>query len=746
LAATLRPQSPSADIAPAPVLDAMQRAADWQLANPSRHALADWTQGAGDAGFMALAGISANPRYRDAMLAVGEQTHWQLGPRMYHADDHCVGQTFAELFLLYREPRMIAGLKEQFDAILAKPSAMSSLDFTQHEAKAAELWSWCDSLFMAPPAWMRLYAATGDARYMDFAVKNWWVTTDYLFDTGEHLYFRDSTYFKRKEANGRKVFWSRGNGWVMAGLVRMLEYLPMNHPDRPRFERLLQAMAASILACQQPDGLWRASLLDPGSYPMQETSGSGFFTYALAWGVNQGLLDRATFEPAVRSAWGALVRCVDANGMLTHVQPMGADPKRFPENATEVYGVGAFLLAGSEVYRLALTSPSAEGGASPGSRVATVANPAGFFRTEETVEIDMRASGLAAHVAVMDGVSSRILQSQAYASEPGGPIDTLVFQVSLAPGETRRYRILGGGASPASVPPPVVRTYARQVPERYNDMAWESDRIAHRMYSVELIKGEGTVSSGVDVWTKRTRALVIDEWYKRRNYHEDDGDGLDDYQVGRSRGCGGLGIWSGGRLYVSSNFSGARVVTTGPVRSEFELTFDAWDGGGRKVSERRRIAIDAGSNMSRVESVLAADGAAPLDVGVGICRRAGEGNVAAEDRDQGWMTYWQAPDRDRGSIACAVLLAAGAVREFVNEEASVPAVPADKREKPGVEGLPPVGNRLAVTGVRPGAPLVYYLGAGWSRSGDFPDAQAWESYVKRFAQRRDAPLEVSLGP
>ena len=155
---------------------------------------------------------------------------------------------------------------------------------------------------MGPPTWVRLYAATGDERYLDFAVTNWWRTTDYLYDKDEHLFFRDSTFFQKREANGKKVFWSRGNGWVMAGLVRVLQYLPMNHPDRPRFEQLFKDMAAKIVTCQQPDGLWRASLLDPEDYPAKETSGSGFFTYALAWGVNQGLLDRAKFEPAVRKA------------------------------------------------------------------------------------------------------------------------------------------------------------------------------------------------------------------------------------------------------------------------------------------------------------------------------------------------------------------------------------------------------------------------------------------------------------
>jgi unsaturated rhamnogalacturonyl hydrolase len=743
--AALFSQSPIPDSAPASVLGVMERVADWQLANPSQHPLTDWTQGAGDAGFMALAGISAHPRYRDAMLAVGEQTQWQPGPRFYHADDHCVGQTYAELYRLYREPRMIAGLRARLDGVLEAPSAVRSMDFGQPKNQATELWSWCDALFMGPPTWMRLYEVTGDTRYMDFAVRNWWKTTDFLYDRDEGLFFRDSSYFKKREANGRKVFWSRGNGWVMAGLVRVLQGLPMNHPDRPRFERLFRDMSARILSCQQPDGLWRASLLDPGSYPLREASGSGFFTYALAWGLNQGLLDRARYTPAVFNAWNALLGCVGPDGRLAHVQPIGADPKRFSEDSTEAYGVGAFLLAGSEVFRLAMGTPAEGGDVPPGCVVVRVTNGAGFYRQEETVEVDPGKLGPGGSIAVMDGVSSRILQSQVYASEPGRAADRLLFQVDLAPGETRRFLVLGSRAFPPAVPAPIIRTYVRQVAERYNDVAWESDRIAHRMYHQDLIKGEGTISSGIDVWAKRTRALVVDEWYKRIHYHEDDGDGLDDYQVGRSRGCGGLGVWSGGRLYVSSNFRGARIIATGPIRSEFELDYDSWDAGGRRISERKRISIDAGSNMSRAESLFASGDSSPIQVGIGIAQRAGSGNIATGDRAAGWMTYWQAPDRDRGSIGCAVVLPAGAVREFVMENASVPAVPADRQVKPGIEGLPPVGNWLALSQVGAGKPLVYYIGAGWSRSGDFPGADSWTRYVGRFAERLESPLQVVVG-
>ncbi len=337
---------------PESVRKIMALVADWQMAHPSLHPATDWTQAAYYAGMMALAGCSADPRYFDAMVKMGAANDWRLGARPYDADDHCVGQTYAEIFLRLRDPRMIASMRARFDWILAHPKD-DNLDLNlKVNPDARDRWSWCDSLFMGPPTWVRLYAATDDRAYLDFVTKNWWVTSDYLFDQREQLFFRDSTYFDKREANGKKIFWSRGNGWVMAGLVRVLQYLPAAEPSRERFVRQFLQMADKIVACQQPDGLWRSSLLGPAEYPLKETSGSGFFCYALAWGINHRLLDRGRFEPAVLRAWQGLTSCVAPDGRLTHVQPIGADPKRFDGDATEVYGVGAFLLAGSEVYNL----------------------------------------------------------------------------------------------------------------------------------------------------------------------------------------------------------------------------------------------------------------------------------------------------------------------------------------------------------------------------------------------------------
>jgi unsaturated rhamnogalacturonyl hydrolase len=730
--------TPNRLITPADVLSIMERVADWQLAHPSAHRTTDWTQAAGDAGMMALAGIASDPKYRDALLAMGEANGWKPGPRLYHADDLAIGQTYAGLYFLYRDPKMIAPLRSRLDAILSAPPNVESLDFHQPFDQAAQLWSWCDSLFMAPPVWMQLFAATGDERYLDFAVKNWWRTTDYLYDPSEHLYFRDSTYFDRRETNGKKIFWSRGNGWVMAGLVRMLQLLPANHPSRARFERLFQEMAETILGDQQPDGLWRSSLLDPDSYPLKESSGSGFYAYALAWGVNQGLLDGAKFKPAIRKAWTAVVDSVDGEGKLTHVQPIGSDPKTFAEDSTEVYGVGAFLLAGSEVYRMVVFE-----NAKP--LAIEVTNPAEFYRHSETVELSLprlTSRGLrSTSLAVMDGLVSRVLDSQTYASEPGRPLDTFIFQTDLAPGETRTYYIMDVSAL-AAVPQPILKTYARQIGERYRDMAWESDRIAHRMYQQDLIPAEGTVSSGVDVWVKSTRALVIDRWYKSGDYHKDYGEGLDDYRVGRSRGCGGLGIWDGHAYFVSSNYRSARIITTGPVRSEFELTYDAWDSGEGKISETKRIRIDAGSNMTRVESMFAGSHRPSFEVGAGIAQRPGDGAIS-KHQEEGWMSYWQPADRDRGDIGCAIILP-DKIEEFATESATLPKLTPTELVTPNDEGLPPVANLLAVAPAETGKPFLYYLGAGWSKSGDFAAETDWENYVRQFVAQLHAPLKVKL--
>jgi rhamnogalacturonyl hydrolase YesR len=349
-----RPIEPlSAEIKPEAVVRAMARVADWQLANPSRHETTDWTHGAFFAGLTAWAFMAVDSNYLHACRQFAEKNGWRPGGRMYHADDHCVGAMYLDLIKLDQNPTHLKPIKDRFDAILQNPSTGT---LKKDQQNGMDRWWWCDALFMGPPVWTKLTALTGDRKYLDFMNSEWWATTDYLYDKDEHLYFRDDSYFSKREANGKKVFWSRGNGWVIAGLARVIQDMPRDYIDRPKYLGLFKEMSAIILSIQPPDGLWRPSLLDPASYPNPETSGSGFFCFALAWGINNGVLDRAHYLPAVQKAWAGLIKSVHLDGKLGFVQPIGADPKRVNAEQTEIYGVGAFLLAGSEVYKLALST------------------------------------------------------------------------------------------------------------------------------------------------------------------------------------------------------------------------------------------------------------------------------------------------------------------------------------------------------------------------------------------------------
>jgi rhamnogalacturonyl hydrolase YesR len=341
-------------ISGAEVLALLERVADWQLANPSSYNPAGWENAPFYIGALALAEISANSKYRDAILARSEANAWKPAARLYDADDHCVIQAYVSLYQKTKDPKMIAPARACFDAILEKPSP-STLDWGTH--RASDRWSWCDALFMGPASWLMLAQVTGDTRYVEFMNREWWATTAALYVPGDRLFARDQSFLDLREPNGRRLYWSRGNGWVIAGLARVLDLFPRDHAEYPRYVALYREMAESILAAQQADGLWRPGLLDPAAHPARETSGSSFYTFGLAWGVNRGLLDRTRFEAPVRRAWNALAACVNADGKLEHVQPIGAAPEGFEPTHTEPFGVGAFLLAGREVHRLVTPAP-----------------------------------------------------------------------------------------------------------------------------------------------------------------------------------------------------------------------------------------------------------------------------------------------------------------------------------------------------------------------------------------------------
>ena len=204
---------------------------------------------------------------------------------------------------------------------------------------------------MTPRTWLKLSNATDDPQYWDYANKEYWATTDYLFSQEHKLFYRDSRYFDQKSGNGAPIFWSRGNGWVFAGLPLIIDDMADNHPDKARYIEFYKTMAKRMVEIQKPDGYWAPSLMDATTVTTPETSGTGFITYGLAWGVNNGTLtDEATIN-ATKKGWAALEAAVGEDGMVHWVQQIGKSPDPVDVNDTQLYGAGAVLLAASEMLK-----------------------------------------------------------------------------------------------------------------------------------------------------------------------------------------------------------------------------------------------------------------------------------------------------------------------------------------------------------------------------------------------------------
>ena len=346
------------------------------------------------------------------------------------------------------------------------------------------------------------------------------------------------------------------------------------------------------------------------------------------------------------------------------------------------------------------------------------------------------------HLAVRDAAGHSLpYQVTNIAPETKDPKDLgiaygeLIFQHDFTAGEKSATFTIE--RIEAVTPPFPALVFARFVPERLDDFAWENDKVAHRTYGPALAardepkRGkEVLVTSGLDVWCKRVNYPVVDRWYNKGHdhYHKDEGEGMDMYQVGPSRGCGGTGIWDGKQLYVSRNYKAWKVIANGPIRAVFELGYDTWMANGVMVSEVKRFTVDAGSNLDRIESTFAVTGAKEVTVGIGLNKTpADKGQdpvialtpVAAD----GSFTQWVV-QKTNGSLGTAVIVPAESFAGFAEDDR----------------------NHLLLTKAASGVPVRYYAGAGWSKAGEFTTREAWNAYVAAFAARLKSPLKITLTP
>lgn len=334
------------------IVKIMRRTADWQFENPRfRINPLDWHYGALYTGVRALYEITGENRYRNELYNIGQANHWQPMDDIFHADRLTVIDTWAWLYEQKKQSIIIDKSKWALDIHLARRYKQATDVSFDGNPYRFEWWTWCDALFMAPPSFVNMWKVTGDEDYLEYMDTQWWKTSDYLYSKEDSLYYRDDRFFDKRTDNDKKVFWSRGNGWVIAGLARILSLLPDDYDNRAAFEQQYKEMAHKLLSIQGEDGLWRVSLHDPEYLDIGESSGSSFYTFALAWGLNNGMLE-GKYRSNVEKAWRALCGNVNMEGRLGYVQQVAGDPYPFYKHEWHVYATGAFLLAGKEMYQL----------------------------------------------------------------------------------------------------------------------------------------------------------------------------------------------------------------------------------------------------------------------------------------------------------------------------------------------------------------------------------------------------------
>lgn len=312
-----------------------------------------WTRAVYYEGLMALHQIYPKDAYYDYAVDWGEFHKWGMrnGNVTRNADDQCCGQTYIDLYKIDPQPERIKNIKVCMDMLVNTPQL--------------DDWSWIDAIQMAMPIFAELGVMYKDTRYFDKMNEMYMFTRNEhgdhgLWNPADGLWWRDADFDPPyQEPNGEDCYWSRGNGWVLAALVRVLNVLPENSCYRQQYINDFKAMCEALILIQRKDGFWNASLHDPKNYGGKETSGTALFAYGMAWGINNGILDKETYLPATLKAWNGMVeKAVHENGFLGYLQSTGKEPKEGQpvtydkQPDFEDYGLGCFLLAGSEMYKM----------------------------------------------------------------------------------------------------------------------------------------------------------------------------------------------------------------------------------------------------------------------------------------------------------------------------------------------------------------------------------------------------------
>ena len=611
-----------------------------------------------------------------------------------------------------------------------------------------DFWWWADALYMVMPVFTKLYTVTGDVKYLDKLYENFKWADELMYDKQEQLYYRDAKYIwpKVKTAcNGGKSFWARGDGWVLAGLAKVLSDMPKDYKNRPFFEKRFRELAKGVARVQRPGGYWSRSMLCEEDAPGPETSGTAFFTYGMLWGLNNGLLDHASYDSIVNKSWYYLTHtALQPDGSVGYVQPIGEKPdptKTVNARSQANFGTGAFLLAACEHLRYE--------DAKKNKAVVnvTVENPANEYR-EQVIEInaDSVFKKLRIHGGRQFIVCDVAGLEVPYQLSSNGKI---LIEAGVRPKGKQTFTIRRG--TPKSYK---TVCYGRIFPERKDDFAWENDRGAYRVYGPSLQK-TGEKSFGTDVWTKNTPELVLDQryWiedvvmmpeverlrkenrqrgdslYRLNSYHHDHGRGSDVYKVGATLGCGAPALMVNDELIYPYCFIDYKMLDMGPLRMTVQLNYKPTVVEGDTVTEHRIISIDKGSNFSK--ATVWYDGITmPLEFATGVVIHSEDKKGIVLGRD--YVQY--ADPTDNVPVNNCQLFVAALFPNGVGETRVIPL----KEKKGGNEA-----HALGIVDNYTGEPYTYYFGSAWSKF-DVRTQAEWQNRIDWTMRGIREPLVVTV--
>ena len=655
-------------------------------------------------------------------------------------------QTYIDMFNLVPTDYKVARAKE----VMAYECQMQDNKF----------WWWADALYMVMPVMTKMYRLTGDEIYLDKLYENFLWSDSLMWDAEAQLYYRDGKYIWPKvktSCDEGKSFWARGDGWVLAGLAKVLADMPRDYKNRDIFVQRFQQLAEGVARCQRPDGYWSRSMLCEGDAPGPETSGTAFFCYGLEWGVNHGYLDKAVYGETIEKAWRYLSQtALQADGSVGFVQPIGEkpDPTKIVDSRSQApFGTGAWLLAACE--RVRYLDGTCSHGVKPGApqiapqsrrTTITVENPTDDNR-QEVVEVDAQQVfdklkiGGGRQFIVLDGDAVE----QPYQITSDGK---LLIQVFLAPRSSATFTLVTGEPKAYRLD-----VNGRIYPNREDDLTWENDKNAWRFYGPKM-HNKGV--AGFDTFTKNVTYPIQDQLYhneltsygvnerlKRQGrggewaqihrdvytYHRDKGQGMDAYTVGATLGAGAPALMDGDKLLLPDVYEKAEILDNGPLRFTVQQQMYERDG----VRESRLISQDKGTHLAKVQVTYEADDNGKINgksLCAGIAVHESQPKAYVINQKAGYVTYADAldtPQGQNGQLYIGLL--------FTEKMKSLRYLPLPEKKSGAV------GHVVGITPYRAGQTFIYYAGSAWSKY-DVPNLQVWEAQLQTYARNIQHPLIV----